>query len=881
MQRKRESSRRKTASGSRSAKPQRLEILGSGRLDRWQQAADRRPWLSVSVSFLLIVAALTLWRWSILDSPPYWDSAMGLCLEANYLADTDFDYHHLFTTEKRFNEGGSAIYLISVLPTVMALLMTRLPTPAAAFVAYRLLSFAATAVLLLFVCAILKPRTGRLGAWLVCLALVTTPSFAAQIDLIGMDLPIATWGVACAWLLLRRNYVAVAGLSLLAFFTKLTGGLLALAAIPLIILLLSYSWWRHDRRAERACWIGLSANLLVVCAQIVVVTAVMNLNQSAAETYKIDPSQGMQSLEVYAQLVPDLAVMLIVTLVAWLVVSIRRFRSRAAESNATESWNRVLDGLAAVTLDQPLAIYGWTIIFGMLAGLLLTYVIPRYLTLPLPFLLMILGTLLFSRQKSRPLAAAAMVLLIGFNVLNLDGRFLPRFPDAHPTDWRTGALLERSREYLKDHRQNLEAVRRLVRRCGETRIVAPPPFAHLLSLPRLGYVDKPLRGYSLHTYTNKHFVPIERLRDDPPSDLTFIFVMNRFYGLVLLDKRVSLPPPTPRDRFIYTAPPLAKGRPQPGLMIYQKSDALRLTGIAKKRFYLDSLWPTGDELHEAKQLLAQKNYDEATELYARILAKNPCQLEARFQLASLLAMGGRLPEARQQYETFLDQQPTVATAHRNLAQILTELGDQVGAERHLRAALRLEPSLVDARGELGVVLFRQHKFEAALEELERAVRSGGDERQFGFFAGLALRALGHDRQAAARWRKVIASSGGHAASYFELAQLESDAGRFDEAIADYQRASEANPQWIDPLNHLAWLRATHPEAQFRRGDQAVELAERMIELAGRERGDLLDTLAAAYAEAGRFAEAVETAQAAIERARAAGNRSKRPNMNSG
>jgi hypothetical protein len=64
------------------------------------------------------------------------------------------------------------------------------------------------------------------------------------------------------------------------------------------------------------------------------------------------------------------------------------------------------------------------------------------------------------------------------------------------------------------------------------------------------------------------------------------------------------------------------------------------------------------------------------------------------------------------------------------------------------------------------------------------------------------------------------------------------------------------------LNNLAWLRATDPEAVFRNATAAVELAERANRLSGGKAPEILDTLAAAYAEAGMFSQAKETVRAA-------------------
>ena len=70
---------------------------------------------------------------------------------------------------------------------------------------------------------------------------------------------------------------------------------------------------------------------------------------------------------------------------------------------------------------------------------------------------------------------------------------------------------------------------------------------------------------------------------------------------------------------------------------------------------------------------------------------------------------------------------------------------------------------------------------------------------------------------------------------------------------------QINPDYVLTLNNLALLRATHPDPKFRDGGEAVILARRAVGLTPGD-PDYLGTLAAAYAEAGRFAEAVQTAQ---------------------
>jgi len=83
-------------------------------------------------------------------------------------------------------------------------------------------------------------------------------------------------------------------------------------------------------------------------------------------------------------------------------------------------------------------------------------------------------------------------------------------------------------------------------------------------------------------------------------------------------------------------------------------------------------------------------------------------------------------------------------------------------------------------------------------------------------------------------------------------------------MAHYRKALEIRRDFAEAMNHLARLLAVCPEASLRNGAEAVELAQRVDELTGGRQAEVLDTLAAAYAEAGRFQEALATARKALE-----------------
>jgi tetratricopeptide (TPR) repeat protein len=96
--------------------------------------------------------------------------------------------------------------------------------------------------------------------------------------------------------------------------------------------------------------------------------------------------------------------------------------------------------------------------------------------------------------------------------------------------------------------------------------------------------------------------------------------------------------------------------------------------------------------------------------------------------------------------------------------------------------------------------------------------------------------------------------------------------RVAEAITHYQKALQINPDYAEAHNNLAWVLATAPQVSLRNGDEAVKLAERANQLTGGKTPIILHTLAAAYAEAGRFGDAIRSVQKAIELAQAAGQK---------
>jgi tetratricopeptide (TPR) repeat protein len=167
-------------------------------------------------------------------------------------------------------------------------------------------------------------------------------------------------------------------------------------------------------------------------------------------------------------------------------------------------------------------------------------------------------------------------------------------------------------------------------------------------------------------------------------------------------------------------------------------------------------------------------------------------------------------------------------AHTALGSEYRKRGELALAEQHFLEALRIQPDSGDARSDLGILRIDQQRYVEARHELERALEVGAETAKVK--TALVLTAE---------------RSGDHAG-----------------AVAFYREALQSDPDRLEAVNNLAWLLATTHQSGLRNPQEAVILAERVASW-NRHSPSVLDTLAAAYAAAGRFEAALETQTRAV------------------
>ncbi|MBI5187376.1 MAG: tetratricopeptide repeat protein [Nitrospinae bacterium] len=235
--------------------------------------------------------------------------------------------------------------------------------------------------------------------------------------------------------------------------------------------------------------------------------------------------------------------------------------------------------------------------------------------------------------------------------------------------------------------------------------------------------------------------------------------------------------------------------------------------------------------------LNEGNLESAKAHYARSI-----EISDRFAADShnnsgvILNKQGRKEEAARHFQEALRVWPRHLNARLNLAELMVSLNQPVEAARHYLKALEINPGLPAACNFVGRVLMDSGKLDEAGEYIKEALRL----------------------------------LPGYPEAHLNMGMVLSAQGKTAESIREYEEALRLKKSWPEVENNLAWILATAKDKNLRDGKKAVLLAESANAALGGKNVEVLNTLAAAYAEAGRFEEALRAASTACELALGSG-----------
>jgi tetratricopeptide (TPR) repeat protein len=274
--------------------------------------------------------------------------------------------------------------------------------------------------------------------------------------------------------------------------------------------------------------------------------------------------------------------------------------------------------------------------------------------------------------------------------------------------------------------------------------------------------------------------------------------------------------------------------------------------------------------HLGQALDQQGKPDEAIAEYSRSLWSRQWRERAHILIGVALARQKKYDEAAAHYGAALKLNPESATAENNLARVLHSQGRLDEAIQHYSAALRLDPRLAQAHNNLGVLLLQKGRLAEGVTELQAAVRLRPGDVESQYNLALALNQAEQWNEAAEIFARLAPGRPNDTRLHCEFGLALAHLGKTREAQSHYAHALIAQPDLPEALDRLAWIAATDPRPEFRNGVEAAHLAERACELTRRQQPEMLLTLAAAYGETGRFADAIRTAEEAQALARTRG-----------
>jgi tetratricopeptide (TPR) repeat protein len=261
--------------------------------------------------------------------------------------------------------------------------------------------------------------------------------------------------------------------------------------------------------------------------------------------------------------------------------------------------------------------------------------------------------------------------------------------------------------------------------------------------------------------------------------------------------------------------------------------------------------------------LLKGRLNDAIEYSQKSIAAQPLSAKPYYNLGQAFLQRGQVDAAITNLQKAIELKPDFAQAFCNLGFALLKQGKTAAAVGDYQKALELEPDYALAHNDLGHILLDLGRPDQALEHFQRAAQVEPGFFEAHFNRGQALVKMSRLDEAAAEFEKALALHPSLPEAQYQLGNIFRRQGRFADAVAHYAAALQIRPDYLPACNNLAWVLATCPDGTVRDGAKAVQLASLAERLSAGRDPMVVGTLAAAYAQAGRFPEAIATVGRAL------------------
>jgi arylsulfatase A-like enzyme/Tfp pilus assembly protein PilF len=258
-----------------------------------------------------------------------------------------------------------------------------------------------------------------------------------------------------------------------------------------------------------------------------------------------------------------------------------------------------------------------------------------------------------------------------------------------------------------------------------------------------------------------------------------------------------------------------------------------------------------------RTLAQQGRFDEAIDCYNEVLRRRPEDVSALLNIGTARLVQQKPKDAAEVLERVLDIDPENADAFFYLAGADLQQGLPGEAYARYTQALDCDPEHVESLRGLADLLFERGQLEKALEHYAAAIRI--DPYAPGPYVnrGIALGQLQRLDEAVASFQEGLSFAPNHPLLHSNLGFALQKLGRDAQAVEHYTQALEFAPEEPQALVQLPWLLSASNDERVRDGRRALELAQRAVAASQGASVEAYDSLAAAYAELGRFDEALQ------------------------
>jgi tetratricopeptide (TPR) repeat protein len=237
---------------------------------------------------------------------------------------------------------------------------------------------------------------------------------------------------------------------------------------------------------------------------------------------------------------------------------------------------------------------------------------------------------------------------------------------------------------------------------------------------------------------------------------------------------------------------------------------------------------------------------------------------AHYHYGDALAKDKRLHEAAFHYQESLRINPRYKEPYNRLAKVFFDLDKFDEVITVCTNRLRIGKPEAAIYHRLGMAYTRKRSGSLAIKSFKECLRLDPDLAPAHRNLAKLVMGLKNPDAAIRHLTEAIRLNPNILLTHFNLALLLKNKGRTEEAITHFKEALRIKPGWVKAMNALAWILATHSREKFRNPLEAIQLAQQACELTYYQDPRSVDTLAAAYAAAGRFDDAVANAEMAVQ-----------------